>query len=113
VIEARRRGAHLVAIDPIKTRTATKADEHPAPIPGTDAALALGLMNIVLGLGAEDPDYMRPREACFRVKQKRTQRERRLPRVVPCDCRRWIAKTLARTRERKRLPGYGDARGEP
>jgi anaerobic selenocysteine-containing dehydrogenase len=59
VIEARRRGAHLVAIDPIRTRTAAQADEHLAPIPGTDAALALGLMNIVLGLGAEDRDYIK------------------------------------------------------
>jgi anaerobic selenocysteine-containing dehydrogenase len=59
VLEARRRGAHLVAIDPIRTRTAAQADEHLAPIPGTDAALALGLMNIVLGLGAEDRDYIK------------------------------------------------------
>ena len=59
VLEARRRGAHLVAIDPIRTRTAAQADEHLAPIPGTDAALALGLMNIVLGLGAQDRDYIK------------------------------------------------------
>jgi anaerobic selenocysteine-containing dehydrogenase len=59
VLEARRRGAHLVAIDPIRTRTAAQADEHLAPIPGTDAALALGLMNIVVGLGAEDRDYIK------------------------------------------------------
>ena len=59
MLEARRRGAHLVAIDPIRTRTAAQADEHLAPIPGTDAALALGLMNIVLGLGAEDRHYIK------------------------------------------------------
>ncbi len=51
-------GAHVVAIDPVRTRTAAQADEHLAPIPGTDAALALGLLNVVIGLGAEDRDYL-------------------------------------------------------
>ena len=41
-------GAHVVAIDPIRTDTATRCDEHLAPLPGTDAALALGLMRHVL-----------------------------------------------------------------
>src|SRR5499427_9367838 len=41
---ARRDGAYLVAIDPIRTRTAAEADEHLALVPGTDAALALGLL---------------------------------------------------------------------
>jgi anaerobic selenocysteine-containing dehydrogenase len=59
ILEARRRGAHVAAIDPIRTRTAAQADEHLAPIPGTDAALALGLINIVIGLGAHDRDYIR------------------------------------------------------
>lgn len=58
ILEARRKGAHLVAIDPIKTRTAAQADEHLAPVPGTDAALALGLLNVVVTLGAEDRDYL-------------------------------------------------------
>jgi anaerobic selenocysteine-containing dehydrogenase len=51
-------GAHLVAIDPVRTRTARQADEHLAPIPGTDAALALGLLNVIVGLGAEDQAYL-------------------------------------------------------
>lgn len=55
---AQRDGAYLVAIDPIRTRTADRADEHLAPIPGTDAALALGLLNVVVGMGAEDRDYL-------------------------------------------------------
>jgi anaerobic selenocysteine-containing dehydrogenase len=58
VQDARRAGAHVVAIDPIRTRTARQADEHLAPIPGTDAALALGLLNVVVGLGAEDRDFL-------------------------------------------------------
>jgi anaerobic selenocysteine-containing dehydrogenase len=55
---ARQRGAHLVVIDPSRTRTADAADGHLAPIPGTDAALALGLLNVVLAEGAEDHDFI-------------------------------------------------------
>jgi anaerobic selenocysteine-containing dehydrogenase len=55
---ARRRGAHVVAIDPVRTRTAAQADEHLAPIPGTDAALALGLLHVVVALGREDRDFI-------------------------------------------------------
>jgi anaerobic selenocysteine-containing dehydrogenase len=55
---ARAEGAHVVAIDPVRTRTAQQADEHLAPIPGTDAALAFGLLNVIVGLGAEDRDFL-------------------------------------------------------
>jgi anaerobic selenocysteine-containing dehydrogenase len=55
---ARQAGARLVVIDPIRTRTADAADAHLAPIPGTDAALALGLLNVVLARGAEDRDFI-------------------------------------------------------
>jgi anaerobic selenocysteine-containing dehydrogenase len=55
---ARRKGAHVAAIDPVRTRTAAQADEHLAPLPGTDAALALGLLNVVVGLGAQDEDFL-------------------------------------------------------
>ncbi len=52
--EARRHGARLIVIDPYKTRTAALADEHLAIHPGTDAALALGLMHVILREGLED-----------------------------------------------------------
>jgi anaerobic selenocysteine-containing dehydrogenase len=58
ITTARRQGASLVVIDPIRTRTADAADLHLAPIPGTDAALALGLLNVVLAEGAEDKDFI-------------------------------------------------------
>ncbi|MGW5313246.1 molybdopterin-containing oxidoreductase family protein [Nocardia thailandica] len=51
-------GAYLVAIDPVRTRTAERCDEHLAPLPGTDAALAFGLINVIVSLGAEDADYL-------------------------------------------------------
>lgn len=56
--EAQQHGAHVVAIDPVLSRTAKQADEHCAPIPGTDGALALGLLHVVLDLGLEDRDYL-------------------------------------------------------
>jgi anaerobic selenocysteine-containing dehydrogenase len=59
ITAARRHGAHVVVIDPIRTRTADAADGHLAPVPGTDAALALGLLNVVVAEGAEDRDFIR------------------------------------------------------
>jgi anaerobic selenocysteine-containing dehydrogenase len=55
--EARRKGAKLVVIDPYRTRTAALADEHLAINPGTDAALALGMMHVILSMGLEDREY--------------------------------------------------------
>jgi anaerobic selenocysteine-containing dehydrogenase len=58
VLEARKNGAMVVAIDPIRTRTAAASDWHLAPMPGTDAALALGLLNVVLAEGREDREFI-------------------------------------------------------
>ena len=55
---ARRKGAHVVVIDPVRTRSADRADEHLAPRPGTDAALALGLLHVVVAQGAEDREFI-------------------------------------------------------
>src|SRR5262245_48493876 len=49
--EAKRRGAKLIAIDPYRSLTAEKCSQHIAPLPGTDAALALGMMHVLI---AED-----------------------------------------------------------
>jgi anaerobic selenocysteine-containing dehydrogenase len=58
VAAARGDGAHVVVIDPIRTRTAERADEHVALTPGTDAALALGLLHVVVSLGKEDREFI-------------------------------------------------------
>jgi anaerobic selenocysteine-containing dehydrogenase len=58
ITTARRQGARLVVIDPVRTRTADAADVHLAPVPGTDAALALGLLHVVLAEGAEDREFI-------------------------------------------------------
>ncbi|MGA2963905.1 MAG: molybdopterin-dependent oxidoreductase [Candidatus Korobacteraceae bacterium] len=58
VEHARRNGARLIVIDPYRTRTAALADWHIAIRPGTDAALALGMMRVILDEGLEDRDYI-------------------------------------------------------
>jgi anaerobic selenocysteine-containing dehydrogenase len=58
ILDARKHGAFVVTIDPIHTRTAAASDLHLAPIPGTDAALALGLMHVVLKQGKEDRRFI-------------------------------------------------------
>ncbi len=56
--EARRKGAKLVVIDPYRTRTAKCADWYLPINPGTDAALALGLMHVIIGENIFDADYV-------------------------------------------------------
>ncbi len=55
---ARRSGARLVVIDPYQTRTAKLADWHIPVRPGTDVALALGLMHVILAEGLHDAEYV-------------------------------------------------------
>ena len=58
VKQARARGAHVVAIDPYRTPTAQQADEHLMVRPGTDAALALAVMHVLVSDGRVDRDYV-------------------------------------------------------
>ena len=59
LLEARRAGARLVVVDPFRSRTARVADEHLRPLPGTDAALAIGMMRAVVDAGLQDEDWCR------------------------------------------------------
>ena len=56
--EARRAGAKLVVIDPYRTRTAACADWFLPINPGTDAALALGMMHVIINESLFDADYV-------------------------------------------------------
>jgi anaerobic selenocysteine-containing dehydrogenase len=58
VLEARAQGTKVICIDPIRTRTAEQSDEWIAIRPGTDAALALGMMHVVFAEGLQDDDYL-------------------------------------------------------
>lgn len=59
VADARENGAKLVVIDPVFTGSAAKADLYVSPRPGSDAALALGMMHIVLEKGWQDEAFLR------------------------------------------------------
>lgn len=56
--EAKRRGAKLIAIDPYRSLTAEKCHQHIALLPGTDAALALGMMHVLIAEDLLDHDYI-------------------------------------------------------
>jgi anaerobic selenocysteine-containing dehydrogenase len=58
VKQARARGAYVVAIDPYRTPTAQQADEHLMVRPGTDGALALAVMHVLVDEDRVDRDYL-------------------------------------------------------
>ncbi|MFF5451745.1 molybdopterin oxidoreductase family protein [Streptomyces sp. NPDC012950] len=59
--ELRENGGKLIVVDPRRTRTAEQADLHLAPRPGTDLALALGLLHLVVAEGRVDEEFVRER----------------------------------------------------
>jgi anaerobic selenocysteine-containing dehydrogenase len=63
-MQAKRRGATLVVVDPYRTDTAAKADLHLAPRPGTDGALACAIMHVLFAEGLADWDYLRAYTDC-------------------------------------------------
>lgn len=58
VLEAQKQGARVIVIDPAQTRTARAADEWIAIRPGTDAALALAMMHVIIDENLHDADYV-------------------------------------------------------
>jgi anaerobic selenocysteine-containing dehydrogenase len=71
--EAKRRGAKLVAIDPYRSLTAEKCTQHVAPLPGTDGALALGMMHVLVRDGLIDEDYVARYTLGFDLLKERLQ----------------------------------------
>jgi assimilatory nitrate reductase catalytic subunit len=59
--ELKENGGTLIVIDPRRTKTAEQADLHLMPRPGTDLALALGLLHLVVAEGRVDEEYVRER----------------------------------------------------
>jgi anaerobic selenocysteine-containing dehydrogenase len=56
--EAQRNGTQVIVIDPIRTLTARSANQHIQPFPGTDAALALGMMHVMVKENLHKPDWL-------------------------------------------------------
>ena len=114
--EARRDGAKLVVIDPYRTRTARIADWHIPINPGTDVALALGLMHVIVREGWHDADYIARYAEGFDELQKR------LPEYSPERVAQWtgipkedierLAREYATTRPAAIRLNYGIQRAQ-
>jgi anaerobic selenocysteine-containing dehydrogenase len=58
IMEARRQGAKFYTIDPRRNRTGAASDKHYFIHPGSDTALALAMMHVIIGEGLHDADYV-------------------------------------------------------
>ncbi len=58
IVEAKNAGARVVVVDPRFTETASRADEHIPIRPGTDGALALAMINVIIGQGLHDETFL-------------------------------------------------------
>lgn len=101
VAAAQRQGAKVVVIDPVRTRSAQMADQHIRIRPGTDAALALAMMNVIIGEQLLDADYVRDHTTGFgelaaHVAQY-TPEFAQAQTGVPADVVRTLAREYART----------------
>jgi anaerobic selenocysteine-containing dehydrogenase len=75
VQEAKRRGAKVVAIDPYRSLSAEKCTQHVALLPGTDGALALGMMHVLISENLIDRDYVANYTVGFDALKKRVLEE--------------------------------------
>jgi len=72
-LKARKNGAAIVAVDPYANRTAREADIHLKLRPGTDAALALGMMHILVKRGLIDRGFIADETLGFEQLQPRLE----------------------------------------
>lgn len=70
IVEARRNGAKFYVIDPVRNRTGRLADRHFAIHPGSDLALALGMIHVILREGLQDDAYIQAHTSGFAELQK-------------------------------------------
>jgi molybdopterin guanine dinucleotide-containing S/N-oxide reductase-like protein len=116
ITEARRNGAKLVVIDPYRTRTADCADWYLPINPGTDAALALGMMHVIIGENLHDADYVAKYTLGFdelreKVKEYRPERVAEWTGIAAADIRK-LAREYATTRPAVIRLNYGVQRSE-
>ncbi len=114
--EARRNGAKFVVIDPYKTRTAACADWHLPINMGTDAALALGMMQVIIGDSLYDADYVAKYAFGFeqlreKVKEYPPERVAQLTGISAADVVT-LAREYATTRPAAIRLNYGIQRSE-
>ena len=116
VEQARRNGARLIVIDPYRTRTAALADWHIAIRPGTDAALALGMMHVIVNEGLEDRAYIDEMTHGFaqlaeRAREYTPERVAAWTGMTAAEVER-LAREYATTRPAALRLNYGVQRGE-
>src|SRR4249919_3934084 len=116
IAEARRNGAKLVVIDPYRTRTAACADWYLPINPGTDAALALGMMHVIIGENLHDADYVSKYTLGFeklreRVKEYPPERVAQWTGITAEDIRK-LAREYATARPSVIRLNYGVQRSE-
>jgi anaerobic selenocysteine-containing dehydrogenase len=116
ITDARRSGAKLVVIDPYRTRTAKCADWYLPINPGTDAALALGMMHIIIGENLYDADYVSNFTFGFeqlreKVKEYPPERVARWTGIAADDIRK-LAREYATVRPSVIRLNYGVQRSE-
>src|SRR3954470_15049365 len=75
VQNAKRRGAKVIAIDPYRSLSAEKCTQHVALLPGTDGALALGMMHVLMRDGLVDRDYVARYTLGYEALEKRVLSE--------------------------------------
>ena len=112
--EARRKGAAIVVIDPYRTDTAKKADRHLRLKPGTDAALALAMMHVLIREDLLDHEFIAQATIGFdrlaeRVKEYPPERASAITGVPAEDITR-LAQDYGRAREPYIRTGWGPAR---
>ncbi|MCM0622746.1 molybdopterin-containing oxidoreductase family protein [Nocardioides bruguierae] len=73
IAEAKKRGAKVVVVDPFRTRTAKQASQHIAIKPGTDGALAMAMMHVIINEGLTDDDYIEKYTLGFEELKERVQ----------------------------------------
>lgn len=116
IAEARRNGAKLVVIDPYRTRTAECADWHLPINLGTDAALALAMMHVIIGENLYDADYVAKYTVGFeqlreKVKEYSPERVAAWTGISAGDIRR-LAREYATVRPSVIRLNYGVQRSE-
>ncbi len=116
ITEARRNGAKLVVIDPYRTRTAECADWYLPINPGTDSALALGMMHVIIGENLHDADYVAKYTLGFeqlreKVKEYSPERVAQWTGIAAADIRK-LAREYATVRPSVIRLNYGVQRSE-
>ena len=109
--EAKRRGARLIAIDPYRSLTAEKCHQHIALRPGTDGALALGMMHVLITEDLLDHDYIRDHTQGFDALKARalTYSPARVARICGIEAETIVelARAYGRTRRAAIRLNYG------